>query len=265
MIFTSSAYLTIDDSPSFYMDELVDYLESKSIPAIFYCRGDRLEENMESAVRALKKGFLLANHTYSHKRASEHSADWIIHDIDRCAALLDQAHEQAGIPQKEKYFRFPHIDRGTGGWIVDYDEYAPDEKKALLEVFTDGLNILSMDKPDQAAFDKKDALQAYLKKSGYIQPFKNVSHSWYTHGEIADAADSLFTFSNADWMLSSGHIGKWPYKSLDDLKNKAKNDPRLLQENAVNVILAHDQAGIVSYTIELIDDLVNNGLKFLEV
>ena len=54
-------------------------------------------------------------------------------------------------------------------------------------------------------------------------------------------------------------------KRLRALKKKALSDPYLSQEGSVNVILAHDQAEIVDVTIELIEDLTNNGLEFLEV
>lgn len=265
MTFTSKAYLTIDDSPSTRMDDLIDYLEKMGIPAIFYCRGDFLEENTASAIRALQKGFVLANHTYSHQRASEKDFAWIVDDIERCEKLLEEVHAVAQVRRKGKYFRFPHMDRGAAGWIVDYDRYPAEEKGALFAAFTDGLNIKSMDRPGQAAFDKKDRLQRYLASAGYTQPFKGVTHPWFAKGEIASAHDCLYTFSNCDWMLTARHSGKWPYKSVNDLKEKALSDPFLRVEGGVNVILAHDQAEIVDVTMELVDHLARNGVKFLEV
>lgn len=265
MSFRSSAYLTFDDSSSARMDDLVSWLEEKGIPALFYCRGDRLEENRAAAVRAAKKGFILANHTYSHQRSSERDLEWIIADIERCEAMLQEIYQEAGVTAPPKYFRFPHIDRGTGGWIVDYDAYAEDERAELLTVFTDGLNVKLGSRPDQAAFDKKSALQAYLAKAGYSQPFKNVTQTWFSTGEVADAHDCLYTYSNCDWMLTARHLGKWPHASVDDLKARARNDRWLSQDGSVNVVLAHDQAEIVDVTIELVADLAANGMKFLEV
>jgi peptidoglycan/xylan/chitin deacetylase (PgdA/CDA1 family) len=265
MILNSKAYLTIDDSPSTRMDDLVDYLERKSIPAIFFCRGDLLEENTASAIRALQKGFILANHAYSHQRSSQKDFSWIVDDIEKTEKILDEIHAVAGVPRSAKYFRFPQLDRGTAGWIVDYDEYNNQDRQALLAAFAEGLNVESMDRPDVDAFEKKKRLQTYLTGAGFTQPFEKVTHPWFKNGEIARARDCLYTYSNCDWMLTARHIGKWPYKSVADLKAKALNDPWLSQEGSVNVLLAHDQAEIVDVTIELIEDLANNGLKFLEV
>ena len=265
MKFASSAYLTIDDSPSDRMDDLTGWLYEKGIPAIFYCRGDMIEANPMAAVRAVQKGFILVNHTHSHQRASQNDLQWYINDIRQCEFLLDRIYKEARVEKKIKAFRFPHIDRGTAGWIVDYDSYAEEDRAALLAAFAEGLNVSSMEKPAAEFWEKKQAIQNYLKSEGYVQPFKGVTHEWFARGEIANAADSLYTFSNCDWMLTDRHRGKWPYKTIEDLKNKAKGDKWLTQEGSVNVILAHDQAEIVDITIELLDDLVSSGLTFLEV
>lgn len=261
----SKAYLTIDDSPSTRMDDLVDYLEGRGIPALFFCRGDRLEENAPSAIRAVQKGFVLGNHAYSHQRASQKDFAWIVDEIERTEELLEDIYALANVEGRHRYFRYPQLDRGTAGWIVDYDRYEGREREALLAAFAEGLNVESMDRPGQEAFDKKDRLQKYLAGAGYVQPFADVTHSWFNRGEIAQAHDCLYTFSNCDWMLTARHAGKWPYKTVNDLKQKALNDPYLSQEGSVNVLLAHDQAEIVDVTIELIEDLANNGLEFLEV
>lgn len=265
MIFQSSAYLTIDDSPSDHMDDLTSWLHDKGIPAIFYCRGDMIEENPMAAVRAVQKGFVLANHTHSHERSSNHDVQWIIDDIRQCEYLLGRIYTEAKTAQPYKAFRFPHIDRGTGGWVVDYDTYNDEDRAALLTAYAEGLNVSSMEKPDADAWAKKAALQSWLHSNGYMQPFKGVTHSWFANGEVGESADSLYTYSNCDWMVTARHQGKWPYKTVDDLKNRAKSDKWLTTPGSVNVILAHDQAEIVDITIDLIDDLLENGLKFLEV
>jgi peptidoglycan/xylan/chitin deacetylase (PgdA/CDA1 family) len=265
MSFRSCAYLTFDDSSSARMDDLVSYLAGKGIPALFYCRGDRLAENRDAAVRAVRKGFTLANHTYSHQRSGEKDFEWIVADIERCEAMLQNIYKDAGILPPKKYFRFPHIDRGTGAWIVDYDTFTPEDRTALLAAFTDGLNVQMGPRPDAAAFAKKQKLQDWLAANGYTQPFKDVTAPWFAGGEISRAADCLYTYSNCDWMLTARHVGKWPYKTLDDLKQRARTDRYLAQEDSVNVVLAHDQGEIVDVTIALVDDMVENGLNILEV
>lgn len=259
-----SAYLTIDDSASDRMDDLVSYLSGKGIPALFYCRGDMLDKNPDAAIRAIKKGFTLANHTYSHQRSSEKDFEWLVADIEKCEGVLDELHEKAGVKAKGKYFRFPHLDRGTGGWVVDFDSYTGDNKEAVMAAFAQGLNN-ALVKPDASALDKKQKLQNYLKDAGYTQPFDKVTHPWFNTGEIAAAYDSLFTFSNCDWMVTERHKGQWPYKSVEDLKQKARQDRWLSQEGSVNVVLAHDQSEIVDVTIALIDDLAEKGLIFKDL
>lgn len=265
MIFPSKAYLTIDDSASERMDDLTDFLAEQSIPALFFCRGDMLERHMDSAIRAVVQGFVLGNHTYSHQRSSAQDVDWIIADIERTEKLLDDVYHLAGQTRTGKYLRFPHMDRGTAGWIVDYDAYDAAVRADLLETFAGGLNVQSMDRPAPDLFAKKDQLQAYLCREGFSQPFRNVTRDWYRHGEAAQALDCLYTYSNCDWMVTERHRGKWPYQSLDDLIEKARKDPYLTQKGAVNVILAHDQAEIIDITIKLVHDLRQNGMEFLAV
>lgn len=260
----SSAYLTIDDSASDRMDDLVSYLEGKGIPALFYCRGDMLEKNPDAAIRALKKGFTLANHTYSHQRAMEKDLDWYVADIAACEKILDDLHARANVKPSGKYFRFPHVDRGTGAWIIDYDAN-PTIRKQVQDEIAGGVNAPSKERPPESAFIKKQQLQNYLKQNGYKNPFTDATHRWFLDGEMGEAVDSLFTFSNCDWMLNERQIGKWPYKTPADLKHKARNDMWLWQEGSVNVILAHDQADIVDVTIELIDDMAETGLIFKDL
>lgn len=260
-----TAYLTFDDSASARMDDLVSWLEEKGVPALFYCRGDRMDENREAAIRAVQKGFILANHTYSHQRASGEEFDWVVSDIERCESMLEEIYKEANTARSTKYFRFPHIDRGTGSWIVDYDAYPTGDRAHLLTAFADGLNVELGPRPDDTAFEKKAKLQAYLCDAGYVQPFKNVTVPWFARGEIPGACDCLYTYSNCDWMLTKRHIGKWPYKTLEDLKQKARSDHYLSAEGSVGIVLAHDQAEIVDVTIALVDDMLESGLKFLEV
>lgn len=264
-MFKSKSYLTIDDSPSTRMDDLVDYLSSKKIPALFFCRGDMLEENSSSAIRALQKGFVLANHAYSHQRSSQKDFSWVVEEVNKCEALLDAVYAAANVEKHGKFFRFPQLDRGAAGWVVDYDDYNHHDRADLLKTFAEGLNVQSMERPAADLFDKKNRLQKYLEMAGYVQPFKDVTKSWYQSGEVNLARDCLYTFSNCDWMVTQRHLGKWPYKSVQDLKQKAHDDQSLKDAGCVNVILAHDQAEIVDVTIELIEDLVSNGMEFLPI
>lgn len=256
------AYLTIDDSPSPRMDDMVDALAARNVPAVFFCRGDHLERYFNSAVRAIEKGFVLANHSYSHPRASQVSFGDFTDEIRRTQDVIDKAYRAAGVTGDPKLFRFPHMDRGMGGWIIDYDAVPEDQRDAIIRMFSDGLNV-TLTPPDQAAREKKDALQDFLRQEGFVTPaFNGVTFPWYTGTEIGQAVDAMFTYSTSDWMVTARHKGKWPWKSVEDLKTKMDNDPWLQKTDSAHVILAHDQAEIFDETMALIDYGLASGMEF---
>lgn len=255
------AYLTIDDSPSPRMDDLTGALKERGIPALLFCRGDRLEQNPAPVARAIQKGFVIGNHAYSHTRFSTLSFERGIEEIEKTDALIEIVYRETGVSRPGKYFRFPHMDRGAGGWIVDYDA-APAHRDTLLKLFGDGLNV-GLKKPSAEMVEKKEKLQKYLRKAGFKAPF-HASLPFYAETEMAAAVDAMFTFSTADWMLTKRHLGKWPYKTLDDLRKKMDDDPWLWQEDGVHIILSHDQDETVDTTIALVDYMVVRGFKFLK-
>jgi len=255
------AYLTIDDAPSSRTDDLTDALAGRNIPALLFCRGDLLEKNPAPVARAIKKGFVIGNHAWSHTRFSTLSFEQGVAEIEKTDALIDAVYREAGIQRPGKYFRFPHMDRGAGGWIVDYDA-APAHRAALLQLFGDGLNI-DLKKPSAEMTEKKEKLQEYLKKAGFEAPF-SASLPFYAETEMAAAIDAMFTFSTSDWMLTKRHMGKWPYKTLDDLKKKMDDDAWLWQEKGAHIILAHDHDDTTGAVIALVDYLAGRGFEFLK-
>ena len=260
----AKAYLTIDDSPSTRLDDMIDFLHEREIPALFFCRGDMLQANPVAAIRAVQKGFILGNHTFSHKRASECSIDEFIIDIEKTERMIDHIYAIAEIDKPGQYFRFPHVDRGCAGEILDFDVLSDKDRNEAHSAFTDGLNTRSDTKPDEDALEKKEKLQHYLTGNGYTAPFEKVDVPWYTaSSEIQNASDCLFTFSTSDWMMTSRHKGKWPYKTLDDLKRKIDDDPYLLTHGGI--VLAHDQSEIMDTTLALIDHMHKKGISFLPI
>lgn len=259
---TRAAYLTIDDSPSERMDDMVDALVARGVPAIFFCRGDHLAVRGESAVRAIRKGFVIANHAYHHRRSSQISFDEVTREIADTQNLIDDAYQRAGVSGMQKYFRFPHMDRGTGGWIVDYDAVPEAHRETVVRMFADGLNV-TLDPPDAAAIQKKSMLQDWLRAQGFVRmPCGDVTFPWFSGTEMTEAVDAMYTFSTSDWMLLARHKGKWPYKSLDDLRRKIDTDPWLQSTDSAHIILAHDNAEIHDETIALIDYCLDRGIRF---
>ncbi|QQG36629.1 MAG: polysaccharide deacetylase family protein [Micavibrio aeruginosavorus] len=260
----SEILLTIDDSPSPDTDELTAFLQAQGVNAILFCRGDRLRDNPDPVVRAVERGFVAANHAFHHRRASQISFDEVKTEILETEALLDQVYQRAGCARPALYFRFPHMDRGAGGWIVDYNA-APAHEQTLRRLFVDGLNT-KLAPPTAEQVDKKSRLQEFLRVSGFTAlPAQGVTHEWYRQTEVAQAVDAMFTFSTSDWMLTQRHLGKWPCKSIGDLKQKIDNDPWLAVSGSDNIVLAHDQPEILPVVKALVGHMLHKGFSFKPV
>lgn len=258
------ALLTIDDSPSADTDALTSFLREHGVPAVLFCRGDRMAENPDPVVRAIERGFTVANHAFHHRRASLISYQEMATEIMDTERLIEKAYKSAGKIRTAKYFRFPHMDRGAGGWIVDYDA-VPGHSATLKKLFADGLNV-TLDPPATEQVDKKMKLQEFLKMSGFVSlPSEGITHSWFTDTEVGQAVDAMFTFSTSDWMLTKRHLGKWPYQSIGDLKQKIDDDPWLADEGSGNIILAHDQPELLPVVTALVKHILDKGFSFTPV
>lgn len=257
-------YLTIDDSPSPYTDKLVDFLDEHGIAGTFYVRGALVDENPEPLIRALKHGHIVGNHLYSHQRASILPFKKIVDEIEKTEHLIEYLYRQAGSSQKYKLLRFPHMDRGCGAQIVDYEAY-PKYKKQLESIFLDSLNVKPAE-PDKNMIEKKGNLQAYLLSKGYEQPFKGITHGFFRHTEMVEAYDSMFTYSTGDWMLTKRHLGKWPYKSVNDLVTKMDRTLYLKDEKSADILLIHDdRQDILDVTKKLLEYWIDKKANFLRL
>ena len=92
-----NAYLTIDDSPSERMGDLIQTLQQLQIPAVFFCIGKNLERYPHFAIQAIQKGFVLGNHSWSHPHFSKISIENAFLEIQRTDDLLDNLYQQAGV------------------------------------------------------------------------------------------------------------------------------------------------------------------------
>lgn len=270
------AYLTIDDSPTRHTDDLTDWLVARGIPATFFCIGsaykdlhvqcEGMEQNPDPIIRAIQKGFLIGNHTWTHRRSSELSYEEIIDEIEKTERIIDRLYKEAGKARPVKAIRFPHIDRGCGGWVVDYDATG-EHKDTLKKLFTDGLNI-TLIPPTPEQVDKKARIQQYLRKQGFrANIYKDITFNWYNETEMKDSADALYTFSTSDWMVNPDFIEyskDWPYKTIEALKGKIDSDPHLKDKESAHIVLAHDHNGLFAATTALIDHMQQKNIEFIE-
>lgn len=248
---TSRVYLTIDDSPSQGTTVLTDYLWQKKIPALMFCRGDRLSQNLDPVVSAIQKGFVMGNHSFAHRPSGDLTFDAWAEDFEQCETLLDEAYRRAGVPRPGKYYRFPYIDRGDGDRV---ERRFP----ALLDQVAFGRSVIW---PHSLNVKK---IQDYLKAKGCVQPFVNIRHPLYTIPEIKDAADCLFTYSTCDWMLTARHLPnpEWPHKDVASLCRAMDADPFLNDPAGTNVVLIHDQDDLWLVAKALIDHMLRREFIF---
>src|SRR5690606_23127546 len=129
--------------------------------------------------RAIEKGFVVGNHTWTHRRASELGYDDVVAEIEKTESMIDNLYRKAGKARTAKLLRFPHLDRGAGGWIVDYDR-AGRHGDTLKELFGAGLNI-TLAPSSEKQIETKARIQDYLAREGYITDiFRGVTFPWYT-------------------------------------------------------------------------------------
>ncbi len=257
------AYLTIDDGPSEKFESLVDFLFERKIPAVFFNRGDNMEARPEAVLYGIKRGFVMANHTYSHGRASGLPFEATCDEIRRTEDILEKLYRESGVKRPGKYFRFPYMDRGMGSFFVEPEDLKPEHLVAHMELLGAGLGH-KPEVPGIGLIDKKRKIQKFLKSLGYEPlPAPGVTLSWYAGTEMATAIDSLCTYSTSDWALLARHRGKHGFSTVQDLKDKIDSDRWLKESASRHIILAHDQAEIHDVTKTLIGHFVLRGFKFV--
>lgn len=263
-------YLTIDDSPSADTDGLVDFLFERNIPAMLFARGAFMEqpENFAKIVRAIKHGFVIANHSYAHERTSEIGFKSQTEQIAKTQVLIDRAYDEAGVQKPARYFRFPHLDRGCGNaWVIDFETVPEPYRDFVKSLFWDGVRLESKEPPTKTQLQLKADIQNWLKDNDFsrFSP-KDVTHPWWVKSELSEAIDVLITYSTSDWMATPRHLGKWPYKNTDDLCAKISADPYLSSTSSSHIILMHDdREESLTITRKLITYFLNQNFNFLPV
>lgn len=236
---TNSAYLTIDDAPSEEFRQKVDFLLSKNIPAIFFCRGTRLEERKEEVVYAIQKGFVIGNHTYSHPHFSKLSKEECFKQIAITDKLIEEVYRKAGRKRPAKLFRFSYGDKGAG------DEFEKGWREECRK------NVRKADR------ERVAEVQAFLKKHGYVQPkFQGITHSWYRKAKLEKDFDVVWTYDTHDWRL---------YRWLDKLEaifKRMDESPDLNSKNSDNIVLMHDFPQTFELFKQIIERMIQKGLKF---
>lgn len=259
------ALLTVDDGPSAATGAIVRHLSARGIPAVFFFRGDAMAAHPRAVVEAIEAGFLIGNHLYGHRRASQVPVAETIVDIGRTQSLIDAAYAQAGRVQPVRLLRFPHMDCGLGGWIVDYETIKEaGDRKALESLFGEGLNVAPAP-PTAAMRQTRAALTDHLERAGFAPlPCPAVPPRWFRH--LADERNAPFTFSTADWKLTVRHRGRHAdIQTVEDAVRKIDTDLELNRPGAGAILLMHDQEDLLPVFCRLTDHFLEKKTRFVNL
>lgn len=96
-------YLTFDDGPSIYTDQILDTLEEYDVKATFFVVGKEDERSREAICRIVEDGHTLGMHSYSHKYSELYASEEnFAADLDK---LQDYLYELTGV--ESHFYRFP--------------------------------------------------------------------------------------------------------------------------------------------------------------
>lgn len=225
------AYLTIDDSPSKDMRLKADFLFSKKIPAIWFCTGKAIESNMNDVIYAIKKGFIIGNHSYGHPHFSEIDLSTGEKEIKMTDDIIEHAYKIANIERPVKVFRFPYGDKGDRN------------------------------------SDKKEVLQIFLKELGYTGPNRiNITYEIYNKNNLAKDIDWFWTYDIMDWELYRA-TRIFGYDSIEKIYEKMdQDDPEgwkgLNFPLSEDIILVHDHEATTKEFFLCIDRLISKKIEF---
>lgn len=159
-----TVYLTIDDCPSKDFKKKIDFLIEKKIPAILFCTGKGMEKYRKEIIYAIKNGFIIGNHSYSHRHFLTISLRRAEFEVKKTDKIIDKLYKKANVKRKFKLFRFPYGDKG----------FKIENKK----------------------------IQNILKKYSYKQPkFKNINYKWYERLRLNKGNDVFWTYDISEYRL----------------------------------------------------------------
>lgn len=96
-------YLTFDDGPSIYTEQILDILDTYGVKATFFVTGAQAEEHPEWYREIVERGHTLGMHTYSHVYSDIYKSKAnFIRDFTK---LRSYVKETTGVDPK--YYRFP--------------------------------------------------------------------------------------------------------------------------------------------------------------
>lgn len=236
------AYLTIDNSPSSDMRRKVEVLSARGIPAVFFCRGDLLEQRPDDAIYAIKKGFIIGNHGYNHPRFSELNMEDCFEQVRRCDEIIDRLYQRAGVKRPVRWIRFLYGDKAGFAKMRLFQKFEGEGKR------------------------RKEELQEYVWSLGYSSPDLGVTYDHWRKLGLDQDIDWYWTYDVMEYMVR----GTDPWFGLTSLQkvlermdwNKPEEWACLGDQTSPEVILTHDHEQTTDMFEPIIDKLLSKGLQF---
>lgn len=244
-------YLTIDDGPSPDFLKKIYYLHKREIPAVFFCIGKDIAARTDLVVEAIRLGFIIGNHSYTHPHFSNISLKKATEEIIKTDLLIDDLYLLAGVERKHKFFRFPYGDKG-------------DWKRGNVFKWWLPANTLS-----------KKFIQSILKNNGYTHPaFDNLEYAFYKKAGLLKDIDWHWTFDVMEWSLL---MPKPLFKMKDkesvfarilhgqphDVRGLSSKELRWVEnKTSAEIVLLHDHAETATLFPEIIEKLISLNLMF---
>jgi peptidoglycan-N-acetylglucosamine deacetylase len=225
------------------MPEKVDYLYGKGIPAVWFCQGDYLEQRPDFALQAIRKGFLLGNHSFDHPHFSNLEQSECFEQIERTDRIIEKLYQKVRIRNHPKYFRFPYGDKGEESAS---GAFPSDRAKAR---------------------SKKESLQEFLKNMGYLAaPSTGITYKYYRDLKLDKDIDWYWTYDVMDWSINAAE----PQSGIDSidmvLARMDENDPErgkgLNSGNSVEIVLLHDHEDTSTHFKRILERLTEKELSF---
>jgi len=246
------AYLTIDDAPSEDFLKKANYLYKRNIPVVFFCIGEKIEKHFDQLVSAIKMGFIIGNHSFSHNYFSNLSIDECIQEIQKTDQLIDSLYEKAGINRTHKYFRFPHFDAGGHSSGAEYE--------AQWNLPKDQWNQYPLK-------EKKEEIQEYFGQLQYELPhFKGINEKYFSEDSPLTGLDVKCTFDQAEYFLGNENA-PWGLSEEDAIIARIDEDfpyegRSLNCFETSDIILVHDHEYTTNLFYRIIDRYIEKGISF---
>lgn len=197
-----------------------------------------MEKRSEDLIYAIKRGFIIGNHSYSHRRFSKISLEEYYEEIKRCDEIIEELYKKSKKKRQAKLFRFPYGDKG--GKIVQFTRF---NRFFLLNYFF--------------GKGKKEKIQEFLKKLGYSQPqFENINYHYFKKYGLDSDRDVFWTYDFEEYRLSFDEI----LKRMDD-KNPRQGGS-LINFDSSEILLIHDHENTKETFFRIIDRLIEKGIEF---